>query len=1114
MVSKQFHSIDFHLLGEFSIHAGEKVIPPDQIRLRKGRSLLKILALAPDHRLHRDQVIEMLWPETDPDSAGNNLNQAIYGVRRVFKAYNLPAQQILQLSEEFLRLCPEPDFPLWVDVEAFEAAAEKAQAAHDSAAIQVALDLYTGDLLLEDLYEDWVSPRRESLRQERQRLQVELAGMLEAGGEYLPAITQLQQVLDADPAYEEAHAGLMRLYARTGQRLAALAQYETCRLALEKELGVEPSSQTTLLYKQIRDETLATIDEDKPPVHLPTYLIPFVGRHELLASIREQLADPACRLLTLVGPGGTGKTRLAVEAVSTLATNFPDGIFFVPLVGLQLPEGIVLVTAQTLGFSFYEQDQPRQQLLDYLRSKTLLLVLDNFEHLLEGAGIITQILEAAPGVKVLATSRARLDLLYETLLPIRGMEVCREPGAAAEVVLQFSAVRLFMEGARRVLPGFIPDEKALDQILGICRLLEGTPLAILLAAGWMRLLTPVEIHAHLDEHRLDFLDSQMRDLPERQRSMRTVFDHSWLLLEEKDRRIFASLSVFQGSFTAEAARQVCGAGLVDLARLVDQSLLNRNTHGRFELHDLLQVYAQEKLGETPDEYQAVHKRHASYFTRLLSHFGNEYMTPRRHEALAEMDLEIGNARAAWEHAVRQHEVQSIQQGKDGLERFYHARYRYLEGEQAFRLAYDMLANSQDAQDPKIQLLQANLLAGLSKYNAHLEQFELSEKQCRQVLDMLEQAAKAGVDVRRLKTDMLRHLAVPIPHKTFVGNSLEVLDACLAAYREMGDRYGEAKVLSDLGVIHTDMAHDAETIRLWKEVMNIASELELDDEYHDALINQVSQQVRYGLDSPAEAKRQLAECIAYFRQAGNLRMQAMSIYRLSMIHELSGQFETMLPLLVECAEIWEKVGNAMQTIRARIKQGYAHALLGQYSQAREILFISLEESKTIHDKWRVGLSNCLLGEVALVQGQPEQASSFLQSGLKGLDRGTEAQKLPMLAIAHLKMGEQLQARQTLVEAFRHPAQNRPLNQSNILASTILYLAESGELERAVELHALACSISYLANSAIFQDLVGDRMVVLTRDLPPEVAAAAQERGRQRDLRETILELQKVPEFSPH
>ncbi len=262
--------------------------------------------------------------------------------------------------------------------------------------------------------------------------------------------------------------------------------------------------------------------------------MPFVGREKLLGEIRAHLLDPTCRLLTLTGPGGCGKTRLAVETAARLADQFPDGVYFASLAALHSVDSIVPGVAQALEVTFSPEGDPRQQLRDYLRGKTLLLVLDNFEHLLDGAALVGDFLQAAPHIKILVTSRISLNLQGETLLPIPGMTIPDSLPADLADLLQYSSVMLFLEGARRVVPGFEPGAADWEPVLRICRLVGGMPLGILLAAAWLRLLSPAEIAAEITAHSLDFLEGEWQEVPERQRSLRAVFDYSWRLLSERE----------------------------------------------------------------------------------------------------------------------------------------------------------------------------------------------------------------------------------------------------------------------------------------------------------------------------------------------------------------------------------------------------------------------------------------------------------------------------------------------------------------------------------------------------------------------------------------------------
>ncbi|NIP18555.1 MAG: hypothetical protein GWM87_10630, partial [Xanthomonadales bacterium] len=389
--------------------------------------------------------------------------------------------------------------------------------------------------------------------------------------------------------------------------------------------------------------------------NLPVQPTPFVGREAELAELARLLGDPDVRLLTVLGAGGMGKTRLALEAAAAQLDNFQHGVYFVPLASLQSAEAIVPTVAEALGFRFHEGGEPRQQLLNYLRSKNKLILLDNFEHLLacperghsvrsrrDGLGLVSDVLETAPDVKILSTSRARLNVQGEHLFHLAGMDF--PDWETPEDALHYSAVKLFLQSARRVRPGFELAAADLRHVARICRLVGGMPLGILLAAGWLEMLAPAEIAAEISQS-LDFLETDLRDVPERQRSMRAVFDHSWSLLTEREREVFQGLSVFRGGFTRQAAQQVTGASLRELMALVNKSLLQRDPRGRYEIHELLRQYAAEKL-EGSEVAEGVRQRHADFYLALAEEAEPELEGAEPAVWLSQLDAEQGNLRAA------------------------------------------------------------------------------------------------------------------------------------------------------------------------------------------------------------------------------------------------------------------------------------------------------------------------------------------------------------------------------------------------------------------------------------------------------------------------------------
>ena len=613
------------LLGSFQATLDGKTIAG--FESDRVRALLAYLAVESDRPHRRETLTGLLWPDWPDTSALTNLRNSLANLRKAIgdREAAVPA---ISANRETLQF--SMDGGSSVDVHTFRSLTAPDQAIER---LEEGIALYRGPFLegfgLKDspLFDEWQQRVRDQLLRQCLSALERVSEYHEQSGNLEKAIAVALKQVDLAPWQEEAHRRLMRLLALNGQRSAALAQYETCRHLLQKELGVEVSPETTLLYQQILKGELAapaeTPGSSSTPTQLfttpdlPTWQIPFVGRRVLLGEIQERLMDPDCHLLTLLGSGGSGKTRLAAETAARQAPAFPDGVCFALLAGLQPGASIIPSVARALGFKSREEGDPQQQVLVYLRNKALLLVLDNFEHLLTQANVVAEILQVAPRVKILVTSQVRLNLSGEHLVPVSGMRVPEQPLTSVEDALRHSSVQLFMEGARRVAPAFSPTLADLEQILCICRLVQGSPLAILLAAGWMRLLSPAEIAAEIASHSLDFLESEWQDVPERQRSLRAVFDYSWRLLNERERQVLAGLAVFRGDFSYPAAQQVCGASLQDLMKLVNHSLLERTSEGRYRLHELVRQYGEEKLHEFPDQDQSVRDQHAAFYSSAL-----------------------------------------------------------------------------------------------------------------------------------------------------------------------------------------------------------------------------------------------------------------------------------------------------------------------------------------------------------------------------------------------------------------------------------------------------------------------------------------------------------------
>src|SRR6266498_3667017 len=364
------------------------------------------------------------------------------------------------------------------------------------------------------------------------------------------------------------------------------------------------------------------------------YPTPFVGRTKELGDITTRLLNPECRLLTLTGLGGSGKTRLAFEAATTLAPHFPHGTVFVGLQSLTQSDLLVHTIAQALGLTLYGEHEPETQLFNYLREKTLLLLLDNFEHLLSGTALTSTILTYAPSVKILVTSREALNLQEEWLYPLKGMSI--PLSAYATSLEDYEAVQLFLYHARRIQPNFeLANEH--ESVIRICEVTAGLPLAIELAASWLKSLVASQIAFQM-QHNLDFLSTTTRNVEKRHRSMRAVFDQSWKLLPENERVIFAGMSIFRGSFDNGAAEQL------------------------------------EAYGET----EATYARHSHYFAQLMLRHETALKQPLQLETMQAIERDFENIRLAWDWSVKNQQATYLHMILNGLYLFGFLGSRHLE----------------------------------------------------------------------------------------------------------------------------------------------------------------------------------------------------------------------------------------------------------------------------------------------------------------------------------------------------------------------------------------------------------------------------------------------------
>lgn len=629
--------------------------PVSSFEYNKVRALLAYLVVESESPHRREALAGMLWPDHSQKAALNSLRNALTKLRKGIGDQNadLPYLFITNEAIQFNRASDHKS-----DLARFTHLLGTCKTHHHrrlesckscSERLRQAVDLYQDEFLHgftlsdSDLFEEWLRIKREKFCQLAVEATRQLASIYEWRGEPEQALTYARRLLEIDPYHEQAHQQVMKLLSSNNMRAEACIHYEKFHRLLERELGVEPAEETTRLYEQIKYGTFqaALANQKQRMNNLPKNLTSFVGRERELHEINNLLEDPACRLLTLVGPGGVGKTRLAVEVARQLLETFPNGACFVSLAAIDSIDYIVPTMIEALGLTPNNQVDLKIQLMNHLQDKELILVLDNFEHLVEGAGLVPEILQRAPGVMALVTSRQRLNLQSEWLFEVNGLAY---PSSKAVYELQaYDAVQLFTQRLHQVKTEMTLFTDDLSSVGRICRLVEGLPLGIELAASAMRQRTIDQV-AEAIENGIEDLSSEWRDVPERHRSITAVFEHSWRLLTEEERKVFCGLAVFRGGFTTEAASQVAEATPQVISNLVEQSLLRYNPQmERYTMHELIRQYAQERLRSQGME-PAIQQRYYFYFTNLAEHADNYWMESYDFELFRALFVEIENYR--------------------------------------------------------------------------------------------------------------------------------------------------------------------------------------------------------------------------------------------------------------------------------------------------------------------------------------------------------------------------------------------------------------------------------------------------------------------------------------
>ena len=859
-----------------------------------------------------------------------------------------------------------------------------------------------------------------------------------------------------------------------------------------------------------------------PPHNLPAEITPFVGRQPEIEQIAGLLAEPACRVVTLFGPGGIGKTRLAIQTARRLLDQsvdlFPNGIFFVPLASLNQAAFIPLAISSALELELEAGDDSHQRLLQFLKKKAMLLVLDNFEHLWDeqSASLLNEILSAASGVKLLLTSRKRLELHGEQAFPLAGLDLPSEEQMRAwqdtvPDAQKYGSIRLFIQSARRANPDFQLDPGQFPAVVEICRLLGGLPLAIEMAAGWIPMLTSGQILAELHKG-LDILEAERYGVPERQQSMTVLLERSWNWLSEAERIGVQALSVFHGSFNLAVARQIHDFPPVLLRSLTNKSWLQSSEQEHFQMHALLQRYAADQLAAQPELKQRFQERHSRYYCEFLQRLEADWYGPRQSEALDQIKHQIDNIRAAWNWSAEDCQVDLLRSGVHSLETFYEWAGLQDEAESAFGKAVMSLlkqTHAQSMRDPDRLMTLAQLLTSQSHFAGEVQTGIRLLERSESILARLD---SQGLDVRSLRAQVLERYG---QHWSLTDRTRarEYYEQSYALYQEVEDTASMSRMLNNLGWI-TWVTGDYERSRQLNRE-NLKLQKRRGDQRGIGNALDMLGLVSKHLGELDEAERLHRESLACMQAIGAERDIARLLLDLSYTLTWNGKFQAAVEKAEESRRIYKKLGHEAE--RYYSAMSFASMHLGLYKQAEEWALREMTDAQAAGRLQHYGFGLLHAGEAALGLGKLEEARvRFVESHsvLNSLRQNITMMPKILLGLVERAQERQPEAWKCLQESFSNILCSRaffPLLRS--LPLIALLLLDQGEIEQAVEFYALARRYRYIRESRLYQDLVGEEIDREAAGLEQEHLLELQEHGQHLDLWQTAERLQTtIPDWA--
>ncbi|MBI4927365.1 MAG: tetratricopeptide repeat protein [Anaerolineae bacterium] len=1000
--------LEIRLFGTIEVHLSGKPLP--NLGAEKVRALLAYLVVESNRAHPRRRLAGLLWPDASEEHALHNLRQALSSLRKLLAEDEESGQPYFWVTSETVQFNPRCQHRL--DVTEFHALLDQALANHGRRVnvprLQAALALYPAPFLayfnLDDSaeFDEWAFMQRETCNQRAIQALVLLTEYHERRHDFEPARRCAERLAQLAPWDETAHNQVIHLLAQAGQWSLAQARYQTLRRYLVDQMGLQPSTETVALYERVRARQPLAPRCPTPPHNLRLPDAPFIGREAELLRLADLLADPANRLITLFGPGGMGKTRLAMQAAHEQIGVFPDGVWYVALTG----RDPVASLADALRLNLSGPGELQTLLFNFLAGKRMLLLLDSFEHVQDGTELLAQLLEAAPELVLLVTSRRRLDLHCERIFPVEGLLIPVSTAEYEEAPERYSAPALFLARMRRLSLSEQASPVDLPALLEICRLVEGMPLGLELAAAaaWGRTLRQIaqEIRTNLD-----FLSASFPDLPPRHRSLRAVFDQSWRLLPEDLQLALARLSVFPASFAVETGVWVAQASPDALTALLDRSLLRQTGDGRLSLPEPIQPYAAEQLAHMDGQSGAAAERHAECILQLFADQTPALSDHRMQESLDRLLPEMEDARQAWHWAV-------THQRADLLGAALHSLHQVLYTRSAFREAIALLERAREAAGEA--QLAARIDTRLSIHFMRIGQREQAEAGLNRALQVFRGSAWPEEAVLALA-----YLAVLQHKRGRPEETASLVDELNRLAESCGNLEGQrsaAYLLSQIALNRGDfpaaleaMLRSLEMARRQGNPLGMLTSL-------NALGDYYCTQEEY-----SRARQLFKECLDISRSLGSQFHIAMHLNNLGTVHHMLNEYADAIRYYEESLLICRDTGDREGESVALSNLGEVATLQADYTAAQRYYLQALEIAQRIDGPFNIAQAHNNLGETLRRMNDLPAAWEHFQAGLRtARQSSTLAQVMEALAglgMLLLQSGREEPGRQALAAVLNHP-----------------------------------------------------------------------------------------------